>query len=144
MQEGVLLFVSTNRVDAGLLTRMLSPVGIRVDHASSLHQATDRLGRENVTVILTEAHLPDGKWTDVLNRVQQLPHPPVVLVTHRLADHALWAEVLNLGAYDLIAQPFDRGEVQRIVANACLHAAPRKSVSAQALAAGRALAHGAY
>jgi hypothetical protein len=30
----------------------------------------------------------------------------------------LWAEVLNCGGYDVLAQPFDRTEVERVVTSA--------------------------
>ena len=33
--------------------------------------------------------------------------------------HCFWAEALNLGAYDLLAQPFYEPEVRRILYNAC-------------------------
>jgi DNA-binding response OmpR family regulator len=41
--------------------------------------------------------------------------PPLLIVTSRLADDRLWTEALNLGAYDVIAKPFDRKEVDRIL-----------------------------
>jgi FixJ family two-component response regulator len=34
-------------------------------------------------------------------------------VTSRLADEYLWAEVLNLGGYDVLAKPLDKQEVSR-------------------------------
>jgi len=40
-------------------------------------------------------------------------------VADRLADDRLWAEVLNLGAYDLLIKPFDTQEVLRTVGLAC-------------------------
>ena len=36
-------------------------------------------------------------------------------MTSRLADEHLWAEALNLGAYDLLAKPFDRMEAMRVL-----------------------------
>ena len=42
----------------------------------------------------------------------------VLVVTSRIADEWLWAEVLNLGGYDVLAQPFDREEVTRVVRSA--------------------------
>jgi DNA-binding response OmpR family regulator len=41
-----------------------------------------------------------------------------LIVTDRAADEALWAEVLNLGGFDVLAQPFDPTEVSRVVASA--------------------------
>ena len=42
-----------------------------------------------------------------------------VIVTDPVADAQFWAEALNLGAYDLLAQPFYEPEVRRILSNAC-------------------------
>ena len=36
-----------------------------------------------------------------------------------IPDARFWAEALNLGAYDLLAQPFYAPEVRRILYNAC-------------------------
>jgi FixJ family two-component response regulator len=41
-----------------------------------------------------------------------------VIVTSRLADDCLWAEVLNLGSYDLLMKPFDGEETVRVLAMA--------------------------
>ena len=70
-------------------------------------------------MILTEAALPDGKWQDVLHLVRECPRETEVIVTDPQADACFWAEALNLGAYDLLAQPFYEPEVRRILYNAC-------------------------
>jgi DNA-binding response OmpR family regulator len=44
-----------------------------------------------------------------------------LIVTSRLADEKLWAEALNLGAYDVLAKPFDRQELVRTANLAWLH-----------------------
>jgi DNA-binding response OmpR family regulator len=50
--------------------------------------------------------------------MQTLDYPPPLIVSDRLADERLWAEVLNLGAYDLLAMPFDAKEVLHAVSAA--------------------------
>jgi DNA-binding NtrC family response regulator len=42
----------------------------------------------------------------------------MLIVTDRLADERLWAEVLNLGGYDLLLKPFDPEELLRVVSSA--------------------------
>jgi DNA-binding response OmpR family regulator len=42
-----------------------------------------------------------------------------LIVCSRLADERLWAEVLNLGGYDVLAIPFHAGEVEHTVNAAC-------------------------
>jgi DNA-binding response OmpR family regulator len=44
-----------------------------------------------------------------------LPDPPPLIVTSRLADERLWVEALNLGAFDVLAKPFDSTEAMRVV-----------------------------
>ena len=36
-------------------------------------------------------------------------------MTSRLADDRLWSEALNLGAYDVLAKPYDPDEVLRVL-----------------------------
>ena len=69
-----------------------------------------------VAVVISESCLPAGQtWRDLLAALQATSNPPPLIVTDRLADDQLWAEVLNLGGYDLLAKPFDAREVLRTV-----------------------------
>lgn len=114
-----ILFVSGHAGDARLLTRMLHPLRIQLEHAQDLRQARARLKQQEYDVVLTEAALPDGNWLDALRLVRDSPRDAEVIVTDPQADARFWAEALNLGAYDLLAQPFYEPEVRRILYNAC-------------------------
>jgi DNA-binding response OmpR family regulator len=81
----------------------------------SIKLATAVLEQQDISVILCERDLAPGNWTDVLECIQSLPHPPALIVVSRLADEHLWAEALNLGAYDVLAKPFNPIEVIRCV-----------------------------
>jgi hypothetical protein len=83
--------------------------------ASTCREALAYLSHNDTAVVICEQDLPDGDWKLVLNRLDSLPMPPNLIVTSRLADNELWAEVLNLGGYDVLAQPFDAQEVYRVV-----------------------------
>ena len=82
---------------------------------SCLRNARRLLERDLVRVIVCERGLADGTWRDVLDLAAWRPHPPPVIVTSRLADEYLWAEVLNLGGYDVLAKPLDRDEARRVI-----------------------------
>jgi len=118
MRRGV-LFVSPRGDDATVLSRMLGLVSMPVEHAGSFRQARSIVLDEPFQAILTEANLPDGNWRDILALAKSQIPGAEVIVTDPVADPTFWAEVLNWGAYDLIAQPFATAEVQRILANAC-------------------------
>jgi len=57
----------------------------------------------------------------MLERLMLLRDAPPLIVTSRLADDRLWVEALNLGAYDVLAKPFDRQEVTRSIHLAWMH-----------------------
>jgi len=113
------LFISGCRKDAKHLSEMLHALPLKLDHVPSLDRARTRLQRQTYNVILTEAALPDGGWQDVLDLAREFPKRTEVIVTDRQADARFWAEALNLGAYDLLAQPFYAPEVRRILFNVC-------------------------
>jgi DNA-binding NtrC family response regulator len=83
-------------------------------------QAQIELSESQVGVVISEARLSDGHcWKDLLNEIRGLEDPLPLIVADRLADERLWSEVLNLGAYDLLAKPFDAREVLHAVTTAC-------------------------
>ena len=79
-----------------------------------------------VSVVFCEKDLQPGSWRDLLDLCAGLPDPPLLIVTSRLADERLWAEALNLGAYDVLAKPFDATEVARVAGLAWLRGRDRR------------------
>jgi DNA-binding response OmpR family regulator len=74
----------------------------------------------DILAVICEPNLPDGDWKSLLKEMNRIPAPPSLIVTSRVADQRLWAEVLNLGAYDLLlATPFEAEEVLRVIGGAC-------------------------
>jgi two-component system, NtrC family, response regulator PilR len=114
-----ILFVSGHHEDARRLAEMLNALPLVLDHAETLEQARAKLQQEEYDVVLTEAALPDGNWLDAMHLVRECPRELEVIVTDPQADAGFWAKALNLGAYDLLAQPFYEPEVRRILYNAC-------------------------
>jgi DNA-binding response OmpR family regulator len=66
-------------------------------------------------VVICDQTLADGDWRDLLVALQAEADAPPLIVVSRLADDRLWAEVLNLGGYDLLTKPFIAVEVTRVV-----------------------------
>ncbi len=117
----VVLYVSPQEEDHVLLRRIVDGSQWRLHNAGCLASAQFMLDHRDIGVVLSERELLPGKWSDLLEHIALLPHPPLVIVTSRLADERLWAEALNLGAWDVLARPFDRDEVLRSVALAWDH-----------------------
>lgn len=86
----------------------------------NLKEALRILRNDVVPVVLCEQVLQPGTWKDMVEALATLPDPPYLIVTSKHADDRLWAEALNLGAYDVIPTPFDTAEVIRILSVAWL------------------------
>jgi DNA-binding NtrC family response regulator len=106
--------------------------------ADCLASARAVMSRLKIGVVICERNLTPGTWIDILEEGRLLSKAPSLIVTSRLADDALWAEALNLGAYDVLAKPFDRTELVRSVSSAWLHWYHTREVPAPASAAIRA------
>ena len=120
-KQRIVLFVSPNDEDHWALIHILRPAGWSLDSAFSWVEAIKSLEAEQAPVVIVERDLPDGSWKTLHNRLMQMPFPPKLIVTCRLADERLWAEVLNLGGFDVLAQPFYAPEVLRSINSACSH-----------------------
>ncbi len=116
-----ILYVSGRQSDVRLLSEMLHELPLTLDSAKSVQGLRAKLLQNDYQAILTDAVLEDGTWLDVLHIVRDCPDDVQVIVTSALADASLWAETLNLGVYDVLAQPFDKSEVRRILSYACGH-----------------------
>jgi hypothetical protein len=94
---------------------------LKLKTSTTLALARAVLEKTRIPVMLVERDLSPGSWRDLLEHSARLPSPPLLIVTSLLADERLWAEVLNLGAWDVLAKPFDAQEVCRVVEGAWQH-----------------------
>ena len=115
------------------LRGILRPPQWEIREAATFAEALGMLDRRGFAVAICDTEIADGSWQMLLADLQCRTHPPNLIVSSRLADERLWAEVLNLGGYDVLAQPFDRGEVLRVTRMAC--AAWRQERQSRAAAA---------
>ena len=97
------------------LHEILRRYRFRLDEAVTWRDGAKRLALNRPQVLICEATLPDADWKEVLGQAASLKNAPRVIVISRLADESLWAEVLNLGGYDVLPTPLIHDEVARIV-----------------------------
>lgn len=89
-----------------------------------LHRARTRseafscLRQSGYAVVLSDVEMPDGSWREALADLDRFPERPrmVVIAPH---DRGLWAEVLNVGGFDVLEKPLDRRELFSVLAFAC-------------------------
>jgi DNA-binding NtrC family response regulator len=89
--------------------------------ARDLVSALTLLQQHEIVVVVCEQDLQPGTWKDVLEKINGISKAPTLIVTSRLADWHLWAEALNLGAWDVLAKPFNLSEVIRSIQSASRH-----------------------
>lgn len=118
MAKSLALLVSPNDEDHWALIHILRPAGWAVDTVRTCAEAMRSMAIEPASVVIAERDLPDGNWKTLQNQLMRMEFPPALIVTSRLADERLWAEVLDLGGFDVLAQPFCATETLR-----CLSAA---------------------
>src|ERR1022692_4194377 len=95
-----LLSVSPLQDDHDTLAGLLGRDQWRIHNALSLRSASVFLRTHLVPLVICEHDLLPGTWTQLLAEIRLLSIPPLFIVTSRIADDYLWAEALNMGAYD--------------------------------------------
>lgn len=131
----VLLVTSDDRHESSL--QAIFEGTLHTTHrALNCFQAMLCLQDRSVAVVVAEADLPDGNWKHLLDIAASLPDPPQLIVFSPRADDMLWAEVLNLGGYDVLPAPFAAEEVLRTVSLACEARARRPARSFSSSMAG--------
>ncbi len=112
----IILSVSPVAGDHASLARIFGQFGPEMCSTCTVADALSILQTEAVAVVVAESSLPDGRsWKHLLEAIGTRRDSPRLIVTSLLADEHLWAEVLNLGGYDVLTKPFDSQEVSRVV-----------------------------
>jgi DNA-binding NtrC family response regulator len=124
------LAVSPHDQDLAVLSRILSHSAWTLLTADSVAEARQTLRTNHVHVVLSERRLADGDWKAILEAINGLEEPPQLVVMSRDGDERLWAEVLNLGAWDVLMRPFHPKEVYRTIHAAWQHGALRRVIAA--------------
>lgn len=106
-----------------------------LESSYSLRAAIPMIDKQ-VQVVICESEPGNESWKELLEQLSALSDPPCLIVTSRRADERLWSEALNLGAYDVLAKPFDTNEVVRVLRSAWLNGQHRRERKAKAAAAG--------
>jgi DNA-binding response OmpR family regulator len=118
------LLVGNYDTDGLMVRQVFQQAGWRLFEAQNRRRALDCLTRNSVHVVITEHDLPRWDWRAVLQDLRNMDRPPQLILASRKADDRLWAEALNVGAYDVLRRPMDRDEVERVIASARRHFDP--------------------
>jgi len=118
--EPAILSVSGNSADHEALERLLDS-SWTMDEVFSLAGAREALRTQRYAIVVCDSDSIGDAWRSLAGEGSSLPYASSLIVTSRLADASLWAEALNLGAWDVLAKPFDSQELGRVLSVALLH-----------------------
>jgi DNA-binding NtrC family response regulator len=125
----VIAFVSKSEADYHTLREVAGLVSQSVVSCADM-QARKAIRQYDPEIVVCEAQVRESRnWQELLEEAQAAQS--LMLVVSRHADERLWAEVLNLGGFDVLSLPFDRDELRRALSSALRHS-PRASVAAAA------------
>jgi DNA-binding NtrC family response regulator len=89
-----------------------------VTRVNRISEAIAQLEKGDYDVLFCPWHTADGTWRDVLEEMhKRLLETPVVVFCHCGGEHE-WTEVLNAGAFDLLAPPYDSHQVRELLEHA--------------------------
>lgn len=112
------LVVSSDSESRQTLLQILVQYALEPVCSSTVKEARAVLARQPVLLAICEADLTDGTFRDLLRAVQDSKARIPVVVASRLDDTDAYLEAMGSGAFDFIARPYLRSEVERIVGRA--------------------------
>ena len=100
------------------LSNLLSQHDAEPVFATTVREARAVLAREPVALVVCEDSLRDGSYRELLPVARAAKGDVPVVVTSRVDNPEEYLEAMKLGAFDYVAEPFSRAELDRIVHNA--------------------------
>jgi DNA-binding NtrC family response regulator len=89
-----------------------------VSTANSLAKAERLLGRDTFDIMLLDVNLPDGKGTDLLERLSATPQKPLIVMMSGAATLESALACIRFGAFDYLLKPFAISQVEVLVKKA--------------------------
>ena len=115
---GRILVVDDEEPVRDVLCEYLESQGFGVEAAPDGETALAALGRHRPDLVLLDVRMPGLDGVEVLRRMRHAaPHVPVIMVTAN-ESVGLAREMLELGAFDYVAKPFDFSYLDRGVSEA--------------------------
>ena len=114
MPHALLVDDNTDTLEA--LTEVLRAEGFTASAAPNLDEAKAALARQTPDVVLLDLNLPDGSGMTLLDGIEGLRAPAVVLITGH-ASVSTVVEALRRGVTDYLTKPVDVDRLRTILGN---------------------------
>jgi len=109
------LAISPFEEDHAILCEIFRHSQWKLYSAYTWREAFQVLERADISLVICERECPEGNWRELFQRIEEKGNPVPFVVCSESPGLELWAEVVNLGAFDALAKPFDMFDVLRMV-----------------------------
>lgn len=86
--------------------------------ASKIAEADALLAKDQFDLIFVDMHLPDGDGMELLERISEMPEPPLVVVITGYGTIESAVECMRKGAFDYVVKPCSMDEIEVIIKKA--------------------------
>ncbi len=90
----------------------------RVFKAADALEALSRIEDDEVDLVILDVTMPGMDGMETLSRIMEQPFPPEVVMLSATDSARLGIQAVKEGAYDYIAKPFDKEELQEVIRKA--------------------------
>ena len=115
------------------LKRTLKELSVGSYSVKTCKEAGDLISYCKPQIIFTESAVTDGSWVSVINKAEEAEVPLNVIVVGAQLDPQLYMYLMERGAYDFVAPPFEHEPLNRVVRSAAADTQRRREAVVQTL-----------
>ncbi len=114
------------------LKRTLKDLSVETYSVGTCKEAEDMIAHCKPQVVFAERAVADGSWVNISKMAEAADVPLSVIVVGTYPDTRLYLSVMERGAFDFVAPPFEHEPINFVIRSAALHAHRRREASVQA------------
>lgn len=100
------------------LAESICECGLGLVFSSTVAESRIAMAGRGVFVVVADEWLPDGGYVDIAKWIAGLSTSIPLVVVSRIGDWPEYLRAVGAGAFDYVAYPPIRGELQRVIRNA--------------------------
>jgi DNA-binding NtrC family response regulator len=114
------LFVTGNRHDHESLSALLAGTAWGLSHAWNCAEVMRAVQRGSFPIIVLGSDVPEEDWANILEFANQQIPPSKIIAVSGFSQEVRWQGLLDRGAYDILARPYQAGETFQVMGFAWL------------------------
>jgi DNA-binding NtrC family response regulator len=107
--------------DCELLLRLFARQGWKLAVAETIESGLSAIRNSTIPIVIVDRDVAGPDWRPAIRRFASDPHCECVILASRVVDDYLWDEVIHHGGYDVLAKPFEEGQVEHALEFAWSH-----------------------